>query len=307
MNASTDSPMKACAVALAVSLAGSACAGPISDFNLMVLGNLTSTSEVEGRTFVGGNLGGPSSTYATRLNPNDHLSIDTLIVGGNINAAAINLNAGNLRRGGSRNGNLNLNGGGVEIVDGSVVGFIGQYQATIANISAHLASLTPNSSVSLPGQQPAAATFNAAPAGPNNLAVFSINAADLFSNSLVQQIELNANSASSIIINVFGSNVVFNSGNFVGAWNDLGVRATTLWNFVDATSIDLQRQFSGAILAPNASLMNNTEINGSVFIGGSFTQNGEVHLPGYEGYIPSPGSLALLAAGAIVATRRRRA
>ena len=299
-------PALAGGLVVLASMAGSASASVLNQYNLMVMGNLTSTSEVEGRTFVGGNLGGPASNYATQLNPQAHLLIDTLLVGGNITAGNVNVNAGNVRRSGARFGNMNMNGGGTESVDAAVAGLVAPYSATLSNISSHLASLTTNSTVSLPGQQPSAATFNANPGGPSNLAVFSINASDLFSNGMVQQINLNANGASSIVINVYGGNVVYNTGNFVGAWHDQSVRATTIWNFVDATSIDLQRQINGAILAPNASLTNNTAIEGSVFIGGSFTQNGEVHLPGYEGYVPTPGTLALLVGAGLCACRRRR-
>ena len=35
----------------------------LSEWNLVVLGDLVSSSEVEGRTFVGGNLSGTSSNY----------------------------------------------------------------------------------------------------------------------------------------------------------------------------------------------------------------------------------------------------
>ncbi|MGH6633628.1 MAG: collagen-binding domain-containing protein, partial [Sphingopyxis sp.] len=38
----------------------------LREWNLVVLGNLESSSEVEGRTFVGGNLSGNSSNYGIR-------------------------------------------------------------------------------------------------------------------------------------------------------------------------------------------------------------------------------------------------
>jgi len=92
----------------------------------------------------------------------------------------------------------------------------------------------------------------------------------------------------------------------VGAFTTNFARANVIWNFVDATSITLQRGFSGAILAPNAHLTNVNDIDGSVFVG-SFTQNGEVHLPNYTGVIPAPGAVALLGVAGLLGRRRRAA
>lgn len=288
-------------------LASSAVAGSslLYEWNLIVLGDVTSTAETGGRAFVGGNLAGPASNWAYQLTPPAAwLGVDTLVVGGNITASNLNLQAGNLRLGGSPLGNINFNGGGHLISDPTVASQIPGMASELQATAASLAALETNSAVQIPQGQPGAAVFNAAPV--NGLAVFSITADSLFSNGLVQQIELNANGAAAIVVNVLGSNVVFNSGNFVGAWQSEFARANVIWNFIDATSIDLQRQFNGAILSPNAHLTNVTNIDGSVFVG-SFTQNGEVHLPNYTGYVPAPGAAFLVGVAAAITSRRRRA
>lgn len=287
--------------------AASAGSSLLYEWNLISLGNVTSTSEVGGRSFIGGNLGGPASNWAYQLTPSSAwLGVDTLVVGGNITAGNLNIQAGNLRLGGTNSANLNFNGGGHLINDPSVPSQVPAVAAELNATQSSLAALAANSSVQLPGGQPAAAIFNANPV--NGLAVFSVTASTLFSNPNVQQIELNANGAQAIVVNVIGTNVLFNSGNFVGAWQSQFARANVIWNFVDASSIDLQRQFNGAILAPNAHLSNITDIDGSVFVG-SFTQNGEVHLPNYTGYVPAPSAALLLGvsgvAGGITARRRR--
>lgn len=300
--------MRAVLASFAGLIVSAASADSFSSFNLYVGGNLDSTTEVEGRTFVRGNLTGPSSNYATMLTPSsNYQGVDTLLVGGNINVTNINVNAGNVRLGGSQTGNVNLNGVGGTLIHDSSVALTGTgFLTQMSNVSSLLAGLTPNSNVSIPIGQPGPVTFNASPSGPDNVAVFSIPAG-LLSNVLVQQYNLNANGASSIIINVVGSTVNYNQGNFVGAWTTNAVRATTMWNFIDATNIAFDRQFNGAVLAPLANLSNSGPIEGSTWIGGNFTQRGEVHLPNYGGYVPEPASLTLLAIGALTMLRRRSA
>lgn len=292
-------------VTLSLLAAASASADVLHDWNLMVLGNHTSNSEVEGRAFIGGNLGGPASNWAIGLTPpSAWLGVDTLVVGGNITAGNINLNAGNLRLGGSNSANLNFNGGGSLILDPTVSQQVPAFASQLAGHSSALAGLAANSTLALPNGQPGAATFNANPVG--GVAVFNITGSSLFSNGLVQQIDLNVNGAASIVINVTGSSILYNGGNFVGAWNTNFARANVIWNFVDATNIQLDRAFNGALLAPNAHLTNSTNIDGSVFVS-SFTQNGEVHLPNYTGVVPAPGAIALLGAAGVLARRRRAA
>ncbi|MBX3410943.1 MAG: choice-of-anchor A family protein [Phycisphaeraceae bacterium] len=299
--------VRAVSLAAAVSCSAlSAHAGVIGNFNLALTGSLTSTSEVEGRAFIGGNLQGSASNYGTMLFPRPaFLGTDVLVVGGNITATGVNVEAGNLRLGGIRTGFANFNGGGSQINDPTVAAMVPTVAAELASTSAFLAGLAPNSSVQLPMGQPGPAIFNAAPSGPDNIAVFSISAASLFGNGLVQQIELNANGASSIIVNVTGASVLHNGGNFVGGWTSQFARAHAMWNFVDATSITVDRAFYGAMLAPGAAITNSTVIEGSVFAS-SMIQNGEVHLPNYQGFIPAPGAAVTLAAG-LLAFRRRRA
>lgn len=279
-------------------------AGIITQFNQVVLGNLNTNQDTEGNVFIGGTLSGSAANFGTHLDRNTWRTLDVLTVGGNTTLGNINLNAGNYRRQGTRSGNFNNNGGGQEIVDATVTSHINDYRDELVNTSSFLAGLASNSTIQSPSGQPGPLRFIANPVGPDNVAIFTISASQLAS-SLVQQIELVRNGASSIIINVTGTSLNFAGGNFVGDWTNSAVRATTLWNFNTATSINLDRNWNGAILAPNASLTNSTAIDGSVFVN-SMTQRGEVHLPGYTGYIPTPGTTALMGLGGLFAARRRR-
>ncbi|HVZ93539.1 MAG TPA: collagen-binding domain-containing protein [Phycisphaerales bacterium] len=291
------------ASAAALAVAASAHAGYIADYNLVVLGNHSITSEVEGRTYVGGILSG-SGTFATKLTPaSSYLTTDTLVVGGSINVSQINLNSGNLLRTGSRVGGVNFNGGGHETVNGSALAALSAVSSELNGASSFLHSMASNSSVTLPTSQPAPATFNAV-SGPGGVAVFDISGS-LFSNGLVQSISLNTNGATKFVINVSGTSINYNTGSFTGTWLTPAVRANAIWNFYEATSITLDRNFNGAVLAPLAHLTNTTSIDGSVFVG-SFTQNGEVHLPNYIG-VPAPAAASLFGLGAVAFGRRRRA
>ena len=87
------------------------------DFNLIVLKDLQSSSEVQGRTFVGGNLKGGSSNYFTR--PGGQTGV-ALTVGGDVTGGAKNINNGGaLQVGGDLDSGANMNGGGQVHVDGS--------------------------------------------------------------------------------------------------------------------------------------------------------------------------------------------
>lgn len=277
----------------------------INDWNLIVLNNLQNNSQdIEGRTFVGGNFTGGSPVVAKNLNAANYAGITTLAVVGNVSVTNLNQQAGNLRYGGSFSGNFNANGGGNRAQDNTLAAQATDIQTQLQALSTFYTTLTPNSTVTLPsGGQPGAVTYNANPV--NGLAVFNVSAATAFNSNLIQSLELNVNSAAAIVINVSGTTVNFTNGNMNGAWTSQFARANVIWNFFEATSITLDRNFNGALLAPNAHLSNSTAIDGSVFVK-SFNQSGEVHLPNFTGYIPAPGAAALFATAGLVAARRRR-
>lgn len=290
--------------ALTIALAaGASSASVITSYNQIVLGNLQTGQDTEGRLFVGGNLSGSSAQVGTQLAPLSFVGVDVLRVGGNTTINNLQVEAGNFRRSGGRTGSLNMNGGGTEIVDPSVSASVSSFSADLFATSASLAGMATDSSVQVPSGQPGPMRFIATP-GLDGVAVFSISASTLTS-SRVQQYELVTGGATSIVINVTGSSASFNAGNFVGNWQNAAVRATTIWNFSQATSLTIDRNFNGAILAPSAHLTNSTAIDGSVFVG-SMTQNGEVHLPGYTGVVPAPGTALLAGLGGLIMAARHR-
>ncbi len=282
----------------------SAQASAINDWNLIVRHNLTTTSEVEGRTIVGGNISG-TSNYGTKLLPtNNYLNVDSLVIGGAIGVSNYQVNSGRARLFGSKGAaNFNMNGGGALIQnDNSVTGMVNSAWSDVTAASSYAQGLSATNTVTLPSGQPAGVTFNCVAVG--GVAVFSVNGNSLFQNNLVQQMDINLNGASTVVINVTGTNITYNGGNMVGGFN-VGNASKIIWNFYQATTLNIDRHFFGAILAPNAAMSNSTAIEGSVFTD-SFTQNGEVHLPNFGGNIPAPGALALAGFGMVVAGLRRR-
>jgi len=292
-------------MAAGVALASQAHASILSDWNLFVYGNLNSSQEVEGRALIGGNLSGGAQQYGTMLTPRpNYLGTDVLAVGGNINVSNLHVEAGNLRLGGTRSGTVDFNGGGHQINDPNTFLIAQAAQAEIVATSSYLHGLASTNTVTLPSGQPAGVTFNAVP-NSDGVAVFNVDGNSLFHSNLVQSINLSLNSADSVIINVSGTSISFDGGNMIGGMNAANA-GKILWNFYEATSISIDRQFFGALVAPGATLSNSTVIVGSTAVA-NFNQNGEVHIPTYTGFVPAPGAAGLtLAAGLFAARRRRR-
>ncbi|MFO0860340.1 MAG: choice-of-anchor A family protein [Phycisphaerales bacterium] len=292
----------ALAAGVMVQLAG---ASAINDWNLIVRHNLTTSSEVEGRTIVGGNIAGTSNYGVKLLPPSNYVNVDSLVIGGSIAANNYQVNSGRARLFGSKgSANFNMNGGGALIQnDNSVTAMVNSAWGDVLNASTYCSSLSPTNTVTLPGGQPAGVTFNSV-LGPGGVAVFNVNGNSLFQNNLVQQMDINMNGASTVVINVSGTSITYNGGNMVGGFN-VANAGKIIWNFYQATTLNIDRHFFGAILAPKATMSNSTAIEGSVFTD-TFNQNGEVHLPNFNGNIPAPGVLTLAGFGMIVATRRRR-
>ncbi|WP_314376089.1 choice-of-anchor A family protein [Sphingomonas paucimobilis] len=317
----------------------------LKEWNLIVLGDLTSSSEVEGRTFVGGNLSGNSSNYQIRTPAPSSYAVPGLTVVGDVLGGTKNLNNGSgALVGGSVQGGFNLNGGvqtvkvggtlsntninqnivqsGLSASDPGFVAGLNQQKTLLASsmtdLSNSYAGLAATSSVSIAGNR---ATFNAV-ANANGVAVFNLNAADL---SRFGEIAFNRNGADTVIVNVTGSAIRLDD-NFLGDATGLGEHV--IWNFPTATSLELTTAWKGSVLAPKAAATTANYIEGSAVFG-SLIQNGEFHLGTYIGAyaptspqvpvtpgssggsptpVPEPATMALMAGGLalLVLARGRR-
>ncbi len=291
-------------------------------YNAILFNNLSTTSDIEGRTFVGNNFTGTNSANLGNHLPNSVGPADrTFVVGNNlVGGNPLNLQRGSLYIDGSTNGRtVNFNGGGSVVVDHGIDAAVAEIRGYSIAQSQSLRSLGADSTVTLPsGGQPGPTKFLAT-GGYDGLAVFNVSAADIFANPLGQQFELIPDfNTTDILINVSGSTVDWINGNMVGNFTSDYWQGHTLWNFYEATSINLgSHQFNGGILAPTASITTSGNIDGLV-VASNLTTTAEVHLPNsnspnafaYEGHlapVPEPGTIVfLIAAGGLLLIVRNR-
>ncbi|MBX3014642.1 MAG: choice-of-anchor A family protein [Caldilineaceae bacterium] len=253
-------------------------------YSLIVLDDLSTSSEVENRTFVGGSLiSAASATFAINVSGIAPSEAMFVVVGDLVAGGPLNLNAGSLRLGGNRNNRpINFNGGGSLIQDTSLSD--GPITGLLQTATAQLAAQTPNNGVTLPAGQPGPAKFNVTTTTAAGVAVFQIAGSELFGNNLVQQIELDPGAAGLVVINVTGTTIDWSgNGNMVGNFTQSQWRSRVLWNFPQATTINMgSHNMMGALLAPYAHLTTTAIIDGSVAVR-ALTTGSEVHQPTFGG------------------------
>lgn len=330
------------ALVAAMLIAGPLQAAPLSaaevlgQFNTVVLGNATSNSHTDGRTYIGGSLNGgayaqhagatPASNYAgltvRGAASNVHVNGLGAVIGGSLANSTVNT-GGAVVKGAAANTNFN----GAAYVEGAAAGGNfngGKLSAPSALMATNLAAAgstdflsvldglsdqlkalgSTGSTVSMSGNK---ATFNAV-ANAAGMAVFDLTAFDteLFGKG---EFAFNLNGASTVILNTDIKNVNISANFLGGSAQALGKQL--LWNFYDATNITINNQWGGSLLATGALLTNKQNIEGGVFVN-ELHQRGEIHLQAFNGKLPAevpePGMLVILATGLclIAVTSRRR-
>ena len=275
----------------------------LREWNLIVFGDLSSSSEVEGRTFVGGNLAGGSSNYMIRTPAASPTGQPGLTVVGNVTGSTKNLNNGSgAVIGGNVTSGFNLNGAVQTVKVGGTISNTNVNQNTVqsglaasspyftsdltqqksmlvsslTDLSGSLSQLAATSTVSIANNR---ATFVSV-ANASNVAVFNITAAQLANFS---EIALNVNGADTVVINVSGENIAL-AKNFLGGTTGLG--ENVIWNFYQAKTISISTAWGGSVLAPLAAATTSNYIEGSAVFA-SLQQGGEFHLGTYKGgYYP---------------------
>lgn len=247
-------------------------------YSLIVLDDLWTNSDVEGRTFVGGNItSADSANFGINVSGVAAEEAMLVVVGDIVGGNPLQLNAGSLRLGGSANGRLiNYNGGGSLIPDTTQSD--GPVTTMLQDASAQLAALPVNNMAQLPAGQPGPARFNVTSVNDDGAAIFEVAADQLFNNG-AQQIELNPGSASMVVINVTGATINWTSGNMVGSFTDYQARSRIIWNFPQASTINFNGyNMMGAMLAPYAHVTTSANIDGAVAVR-ALTTTSEIHQP----------------------------
>lgn len=311
------------ALALSALLATAAHAQTLDwqNYNAIIFNNLSTTSDIEGRTFVGNDFTGTNSANLGNHLKNTVPANDRSFVVGNnlVGGNPLNLQRGSLYIDGSTNGRtINFNGGGSVIADHSIDAALNEIRGYSIAQSQALSSMLADSTVTLPSGSPGPTKFFAT-GGADGVAVFNVTADSIFNSPYGQQFELYPDfNTTDIIINVSGTSVNWTNGNMVASFTSNYWQEHTLWNFYEATSINLgAHQFNGGILAPNASITAASNIDGLV-VANNLTTTAEVHLPdsnspnayAYDGFVapvPEPGgAIFLLAAGGLFLIMRNR-
>lgn len=304
-------------------------------FNAVVLSDIDSSSHLHGRTWVGGNVVGgeyvhrtlPASDYAglTVLGniSNGKILQNGAVIKGNLSNTSVN-GGSTAVLGSASNGHLNgpgyvqgvasnitFNGGSLAAPNAALQTNIAAAESTdfktlLTSTSSYLSQLDSTSSVSVNGNK---AVFNAT-ADSTGLAVFNLSNSEAATIFSLGEFDLALGSASTVIINTALSDIDINA-NFLGG-SAQKIAGNVIWNFYNAETIDLGRQFGGNILAVNAHLTNYADIEGSVFVD-QLTQRGQIHQFAFLGDIPvaavpEPSSYAMLMLGLAMlgfAARRR--
>lgn len=291
------------------------------NYNAIIFNNLNTTSDIEGRTFVGNDFTGANSANLGNHLKNTVATTDRSFVVGNnlVSGNPLNLQRGSLYIDGTTNGRIiNFNGGGSVMADHSIDASLNQIRGYSVEQSQALSTMLADSTVTLPSSSPGPTKFFAT-AGADGLAVFNVTAASIFDNPNGQQFELITDASTvNVLINVSGTSVNWTNGNMVGNFTSNYWQEHTLWNFYEASTINFNaHNFNGGILAPNASISTSSNIDGLV-VANNLTTTAEVHLPdsnslnayAYDGFaapVPEPGSaIFLLAAGGLFLIVRNR-
>ncbi len=300
-----------------------------------VKGNVSTLQFGPGGTAqIGGNLGNAN------LNNNQSVSVTGAIGGGSFGngntVKALGSIAGNgsngtsIYAGGAFNGNANgasVNAnynfaapGAVSAptsptapVVGNIDAATAQLAADVKSLSTYLGGLAATNFVSGAPGNSAQMTFAVTNTDASMAAVFNLTAAQ-FNNA--QQFQFNlANLLKPVIINVSGTSSFTWNGTFASGSGAFGVgdlkqlNQSLIWNFVDATSIEVSREVHGSLLAPYATVHNGSNIEGSV-VANDFNLGAEVHLGTYArtanlvpnnggtvGAVPEPAQWALFIVG----------
>jgi choice-of-anchor A domain-containing protein len=303
--------LKPLAIGAAILAASSAHAAPLTasqimtQFNGVVTGDFSTTSDVEGR-LVANNLVHGATFYNNPSNtPSNFAAVNAITIGAN--------GGGNVNNGGSVNfitsnaGHFNLNGSGGSVGQGVPSFSMSDFSTPLNSLEAQLAGMS-NANGSLNSADPNNFTFNLT-GGANSTSVFNLTTSQLGAAANINF----SGTANTVVINVRYDGVVGThgekaftiNGNFNGAGN---LNNHIIWNFVDTTAVNF-RGWYGSVLAGTSDVSAGSAMNGFLYAK-DYLGNGELHDHPFQGAlpVPEPSGWAMMGVGLVglMLVRRRQ-
>ena len=304
----------------------------LQQFNLVVLGNSTAKNgaEVDGRAYIGGTLNG--GKYTVKLP-----SASSKFAGLTVQGTASNIQvenqdaviAGSLNNSTIHNGSTavlgsssdsNFNDSGSTYIAGSkdrvninqtpikslsenslLQSEVATAQATstkamkstLSTLSQQLSTQKATGDYTI--QNKNKVIFNAK-ADANGMAVIDLTGSNSSVLSKAKKFDFNvASDVTTLLFNVDSATISI-AGDFLGN-SARSLASKTIWNFYGATTVALNSQFGGMVLAPNATLTNSSEVIGGVYVN-SLLQKGNIS--GVLPAVPEPETYALLGLGLVM-------
>jgi len=265
-------------------------ASPLSDYNLILSGDFNvsgGSGHIEGKAFIGGDVR-KGSVFAQKINQNS-TSDNVKVVGNVYGNSAMRIEAGYVAYGGSLfNVPANqdwCNGNGInnnsqcfrKVTDSSLVDEKIAILTQLATESEYYKGLSTSAGFSITGDSNNK-TFKYT-GEATDLAVFNISALDLANLNW----SVDFGTAVNVLINVTGTSFVAGNAHVNGFQSHAN---NVLWNFADATELKFGDSWYGSILALNATISTNSNLNGAI-AAKSYVGNGEIHNYHWD-YVPPP-------------------
>jgi choice-of-anchor A domain-containing protein len=277
-------------VGLGLGMAGMANAqSQLGLYNVITKGRFDSSSDVEGKV-VAYSLGYSSATFAQNLAGSGAQDINVAVQTGLFLGNPLNISYGSMYAPWSLFRTVNFNQSGAGLNTGASFDFNTVFNGITAE-SATYSGYTTTGGASWDSSRNVE-TLKVTKLGAGGAAVFNIGASDLNRANESLALNLNGLNPTAIIINVNASTFTGNSSDYWGLNQFQSLATKVLWNFYNATSVTLNGDWYGSVLAPNAALTSQSTITGSVGAN-SFSTQGEVHLAPWTG-VPEASSLAAI-------------
>lgn len=280
-----------------------ALATPLSDYNLILFGDLNPTGDVhvDGSAFVGGSLNANGIFGASLGDPAFNAS-NNLEVVGNVNTGNLHIQNGYLAYGGTlaNQDKVICNEPGLgqhncvrQLDQSTLASKRDELYTTLSAESSYYQSLGTSVGANITGDNNNKTLSYGGFA--TDLVVFNIAGSDLFSTG---GWSVNLGAAARFVINVSGVNLGASATNM--NVSD-GYADNILWNFYEAESINFQRNWVGSVLAVDSVINTTNNFNGAV-AAQSYIGQGEFHKfqwdftpPTTE--VPEPSIMLLMLAG----------